>query len=177
MRKNRFSRCARASAALAAGAFVLSSVPAVAAPPAIPPGPPVDASGEQEFGAGELCAFPVLLEFVGKSKLIGDPEGNHKVTSPGFKVTTTNLATGESVKYTATGSTRYTVAVNEDGEYYEAVSTGQNLLFSPELGGLFFVRGTVNFAVDLNKSEEVRAFATEETLDEFNSVNICDPLS
>ncbi|MCY1675589.1 hypothetical protein OVA06_12880 [Pseudarthrobacter sp. SL88] len=152
------------------------AAPATAAPPV---------SADQtlpDFGAGELCAFPVRIEITGKTKLIGDWLEDHKTTSPGFKVTTTNLASGKTVKYTATGSSRYTVATDKAGnKYFEVVSTGQNLLFSPELGGLFFVRGNVNYAVTLDLPEnqqEVRPFVPSiERLNEANAVNICGPLS
>ena len=96
---------------------------------------------------------------------IGNLLKDHKTTSPALKVKTTNLTSGESVKYTATGVSRYTVAIDENGaEYFEVVSTGQNLLFSTELGGLFFVRGTVDYAVTLDLPEnqqEVRPFVPQ----------------
>ena len=104
---------------------------------------------------GQLCAFPVRIDVTGKSKVIGDLLEDHKTTSPALKVTTTNLTSGESVKYTATGVSRYTVAIDENGvEYFEVVSTGQNLLFSNELGGLFFVRGTVGLRRDSRPARE-----------------------
>lgn len=179
--ENRFSRRTRVGAALATGFLAFSAVSATAAPPANDhrPGP---VTQTLEFGANELCAFPVRIDVKGKAKVIGDLLENHKTTSPALKVTTTNLTSGESVKYTATGVSRYTVAIDEDGEeYFEVVSTGQNLLFSAKLGGLFFVRGTVDFAVthDLpDEQQEVRPFVpTVDDLDEVNAVNICDPLS
>ena len=179
--ENRFSLRTRAAAALATGFLAFSAVPATAAPPANDhrPGP---ADQTLEFGAGQLCAFPVRIDVTGKSKVIGDLLKDHKTTSPALKVTTTNLTSGGSVKYTATGVSRYTVAIDEKGvKYFEVVSTGQNLLFSTELGGLFFVRGTVNYAVTLDLPEnqqEVRPFVPSiDDLDEVNAVNICDPLS
>lgn len=179
--ENRFSRRTRAAAALATGLLALSAVPATAAPPANDHRP-VPVSQTLQFGAGELCAFPVRIDVTGKTKVIGNLLEDHKTTSPALKVTTTNLTSGESVKYTATGVSRYTVATDENGEeYFEVVSTGQNLLFSAELGGLFFVRGTVDFAVTLDLPEnqgEVRPFVPSiDDLDEVNAVNICDPLT
>jgi hypothetical protein len=173
--ENRFSYRTRAAAALATGLLAFSAVPATAAPP-------VPADQVLQFGAGELCAFPVRIEVTGKAKVIGDPLKDHKTTSPGLKATTINLASGKSVKYTATGSSRYTVAIDENGQkYFEVVSSGQNLLFSAELGGLFFVRGNVNYAVSLDLPEnqqEVRPFVPSvDDLDQVKAVNICDPLS
>jgi len=162
-------------ATVAAAALTGLAAPATAVPPS-----PADQT--LQFGAGELCAFPVRIEVTGKTKVIGDLLKNHITTSPGFKVTTTNLTSGETVKYTATGSSRYTVATDSSGnEYFEVVSTGQNLLFSAALGGLFFVRGNVDYAVTLDLPEnqqEVRPFVPSiDQLNEANAVNICAPLS
>ncbi|WP_426766159.1 hypothetical protein ACP3TD_06210 [Pseudarthrobacter sp. 1G09] len=122
------------------------------------------------------------IDITGKTKVIGDLLADHITTSPGFKVTTTNLDSGKTVKYTATGSSRYTVATDDKGiKYFEVVSTGQNLLFSEKLGGLFFVRGNVNYAVTLaapDKQTEVRPFVPSiDRLNDVNAVNICDPLT
>lgn len=157
-----------------------AAVAGLAAPAtAVPPSP---ADQTLQFGAGELCAFPVRIQVTGKTKVIGDLLENHITTSPGFKVTTTNLTSGETVKYTATGSSRYTVATDDKGnKYFEVVSTGQNLLFSEKLGGLFFVRGNVKYAVTLavpDDQKEVRPFVPSiDQLNEANAVNICAPLS
>jgi hypothetical protein len=179
--QNRFSRRTRAAAALATGVLALSAVPATAAPPDNDHRP-VPADQSFEAGAGELCAFPVRFDITGKAKVIGNLLEDHKTTSPAFKATITNLASGESVKYTITGVSRYTVAVDDNGEeYFEVVSTGQNILSSVELGGFFFVRGTVDYAVTLDlpiDQREVRPFVpTVDDLGEVNAVNICDALS
>lgn len=174
--KKWLTRIAMPITVAAAAAFAGVAGPASAAPPV---------SADQtlpDFAAGQLCAFPVRIEITGKTKVIGDLLGDHKTTSPGFKVTTTNLDSGKTVKYTATGSSRYTVATDKTGKkYFEVVSTGQNLLFSAELGGLFFVRGNVNYAVTLDLPEnqqEVRPFVPSiNRLNEVNAVNICGPLS
>ena len=173
--ENRFSRGTSIAAALATAFLAISAVPATAAPPV-----PVDQT--LRFEAGQLCAFPVLIEVTGKTKVIGDLLKDHKTTSPGFKVTTTNLTSKESVTYTATGGSRYTVATDKNGvKYFEVVSTGQNLLFSAKLGGLFFVRGNVNYAVTLDlpdDQQEVRPFVPSvDDIGKVNAVNICDPLS
>lgn len=166
----RFAMPITVAASLAGLAAPASAAPPVSADQTLP-----------DFAAGQLCAFPVRIEITGKTKLIGDWLGDHKTTSPGFKVTTTNLDSGKTVKYTATGSSRYTVATDDKGiKYFEVVSTGQNLLFSEKLGGLFFVRGNVNYAVTLaapDEQREVRPFVPSiERLNEVNAVNICSPL-
>ncbi len=169
------NHCARAVALLTAGILGLTAIPATAAPP--------DAvSGEFNFGAGELCDFAVKIVVAGKTKTIGPLLENHKVTSPGLKVTTTALdeagrAKGNPVRYVATGTVTYTKTLNADsGEYYfEVKATGQNLLFSEERGGLFYVVGNTNFAVTLDLPDdqtEVRPFSGQAK----PAVNICDPL-
>lgn len=179
--KNKTKSVSLAAMTLAVGLFASAAPAAVAAPTDNPNRPgPVDQT--LKFDAGQLCDFPVSIVVSGKTKVIGDPLEDHKVTSPGLKVTTINETTGESVTYTATGVSRYTVATDENGvEYFEVVSTGQNLLFSAALGGLFFTRGTVDYAVTLDLPEnqqEVRPFVPSvDDLDEVNAVNICDPLS
>jgi hypothetical protein len=178
--KNKTKSVSLAAMTLAIG-LLASAVPAAVAAPADNPNRPVPfIPPHQDVPAGALCDFPVAIDVVGKTKVIGDLLGDHTVTSPGLKVTTTNTATGVSVKYTATGVSRYKVATANGTKYFEVVSTGQNLLSSTELGGLFFVRGNVNYAVTLDvpeKQQEVRPFVPNvDALDQVNAVNICDPL-
>ncbi|WP_221176624.1 hypothetical protein [Arthrobacter oryzae] len=174
--KNRNKLSARLVALLSAGILGLTAIPATAAPP-------VDSSGTLDFGPGELCDFAVRLVVTGKTKTIGPLLGDHKITSPGLKVTTTAVdsagnAVGKSVRYVATGTLTYTKAVDpKSGQpYFEVKATGQNLLFSAELGGLFYVVGNTNFAVTLDLPDnqaEVRPFSGQAK----PAVNICDPLS
>jgi hypothetical protein len=178
--KNKTKSVSMAALTLATWLFASATPAAVAAPVANPNRPgPVEQT--LKFDAGKLCAFPVTIDVVGKTKVIGKPLDDHTVTSPGLKITTTNTATGVSKKYTATGVSRYTVATDKHGvKYFEVVSTGQNILSSEKLGGFFFVRGNVNYAVTRalpDDQKEVRPFVPKvEDLDKVNAVNICDPL-
>ncbi len=171
-------RTAAAFSALLLGIGV-AALPAAAAPP-VPnpnaPGPNPFVGTPLVFAPGVVCEFGVQLDVTGKEKIIGSEKKDHKVLSPSVKITATALddagnPVGDSVRYTATGTSVYTktptppeIDLDED-YYFEVKSTGNNLLIVPNPEeeptdiDLVFVTGNVNYAVTLNKENEVRTFS------------------
>lgn len=98
-----------------------------------PPGP---VSTTETFDAGEACAFPIEVVFTGKSgfvELPGNPEFSGIATSPGLRVTVTNLDTDEAVTLNATGAFRF-VGDPATGDF-TVVAGGNNFLYGvPEVG-------------------------------------------
>jgi hypothetical protein len=171
-------RTAAAISALLLGIGV-SALPAAAAPPASnpnAPGPNPLAGVPIIFDPGVACEFGVRLDVTGKEKIIGSVKENHKVLSPNVKITATALdgagnPVGDSVRFTATGTSFYTKTPTpqesplQDKFYFEVKSTGNNILIVPNPEGeptlidLVFVTGNFNYAVTLDKQNEVRTFS------------------
>jgi hypothetical protein len=141
-------------AAIVAGVIV-SAGPAAAAPPE-----PVDVSFPNDD-----CGFTVVIDVVGKTKIIDLGDGQSIITSPGQKATLT--ANGKTVKYVITGTSHEQVM--EDGST-EVTATGRNILLRPDFG-LFLTIGNFNYARTAGGGE-LRPF---EGSGQF--VNICEILS
>ncbi|GAB16155.1 hypothetical protein ARGLB_113_00110 [Arthrobacter globiformis NBRC 12137] len=110
--------------------------------------------------AGDVCAFPVLVEVAGKSKEIGAPGDDSILIAPGLKATFTNTLTGKSVSYVITGATHNQTLAN--GNVVSTV-TGRNTIvnsiaFNQTIRpGIFLVEGTFRF--ELNGPIEVHVFS------------------
>jgi hypothetical protein len=123
-------------AALALAVALAATRDASAAPPE---------TFEDAFPVEGVCDFPVLLEVSGKSKFIELPDGRSIVTSPGLRVTLTNLdKPANSASYVITGAFHQRELA---GGRLLVVATGRNLLFDPSLG-MFLTVGRVAFEVD-----------------------------
>ncbi len=103
---------------------------------------PVD---ETPFTLEGICAFPIQLELSGKGKTIELPGGRTLVTSPGLRVTVTNLDNPDNqVTLNITGA--FHQSVRENGDQVTK-ATGRNLLLDPE-AGFVLTRGNFSFAFD-----------------------------
>jgi hypothetical protein len=88
------------------------------------------------------CEFPVLAEVSGKSKEIDLPSGKTLFTSPGLRITLTNLEELENqVTYVITGS--FLATEQADGNFF-VVARGRNLIFGPDVG-MFLTIGRFTF--------------------------------
>jgi hypothetical protein len=97
--------------------------------------------------AGQACTFAVRLSGQGKTKTIAIAGGRSIITSPGLKVTVTNLADPTSTKevtLNVTGSSHVTTDANGVSTY---VVTGRNLNLDPN-AGFVLSSGRFTFAVD-----------------------------
>ena len=122
---------------------------AVWAPPQVGAEPPtsVDFSvtfPDAEAGNPSLCAFDVLIEVQGKTKVLELPNGTTITTAPGQTATVTNLATGETLALKIPGSTQLNRATGV------TVFLGPNLILrSPAFGdvvsGLLYAKGRFTF--------------------------------
>ncbi len=84
-----------------------------------------------------FCDFPVLLETSGKAKFIDLPGARSISTSPGLRVTLTNLEEPTNqVSYVITGSFHETELATGS---LAVVATGRNLLFDPSFGWLLTI--------------------------------------
>jgi len=96
---------------------------------------PGDASGTFTVNPGDIpgaCDFPMQLEVSGKGKTITLPDGSLILTSPGLKVTVTNLDTPENqARFGITGS--FHQSTNETGQV-TTLARGRSLLFDPVAG-------------------------------------------
>jgi hypothetical protein len=107
---------------------------AFAAPPQ-----PVDTT---PFRVEGICPFPMRAELSGKSKVKELPGGRTLSTSPGLRVTLTNLEErSNQVRYVITGSflTRELGA----GKHF-VVARGRNIVFGPDVG-MFLTIGRFTF--------------------------------
>ena len=124
----------------------------MAAPPVLAQGnggAPEDVSGTFTVNPGDpnfpgTCTFPLQLEVSGKGKTITLRDGSRILTSPGLKVTATNLDNGEQATFSITGAFHETTA--ENGEVTTKV-TGRNLLFDPD-AGIVLLSGNFSFVFD-----------------------------
>jgi hypothetical protein len=89
-----------------------------------------------------ICPFPMEAELSGKSKLKELPGGRTLSTSPGLRVTLTNLEEQTNqVSYVITGSVLLTE--QSDGTLF-AVARGRNIVFGPDVG-MFLTIGRFTF--------------------------------
>ena len=103
-----------------------------------PPGP-----GDVTFEAPDVCDFPLLVEFTGKTKTI-NLDGSQLITSPGLRATLTNLEDPDNqVSFGITGPIRLTEL---EGGVLSVVGRGRNLLLDPG-GGAFLTIGRVVFTL------------------------------
>ena len=122
-------------------------------------GKPIQISGSQIFQPGQLSAeqiFPVEISFSGKAKPQTYPDGSTGAAFPDFRVTVTNLESGEAFEFVSTGHNRTTIM--DDGTIV-TVANGRNVVADPvgtggipdnlNLGdgtGVFLTAGTFRFA-------------------------------
>jgi hypothetical protein len=126
------------AAALALAVAVVVPRATSAAPPE-----PVD---ETPIPIEGICDFPLQAELSGKSNVKELPGGRTLSTSPGLRVTLTNLEEPTNqVTYVITGS--FLLTELDDGNQF-VVARGRNIVFGPDVG-MFLTIGRVTFvAVD-----------------------------
>ncbi len=90
------------------------------------------------------CAFPVLYEFSGKTKVIESPNGDTLYKNSDARVTLTNKENGKQVTYIATGTLRVTELEGGDTSF---VTTGQTVINSPNIG-ILVLKGQYAFVED-----------------------------
>ena len=94
------------------------------------------------FEAPGFCDFPVLVELTGKTKTIELPDGSLLYTSPGLRITLTNLEeTDNQVSFGITGTARERELENGAAS---VVARGRNFLADPGEGMFLFI-GRVEF--------------------------------
>ena len=86
-----------------------------------------------EFGAGEVCAFPVNIVGDAQQSALFFPSGRQMFVGPG-SVTVTNVATGASISFAQSG--RYVQTLLPDGTL-RLETNGQQLFFAlpQDVGG------------------------------------------
>ena len=120
--------------ALAVAVAVVLPRDASAAPPE-----PVD---ETPFPVEGICDFPLQAELSGKTKVKELPGGRTLSTSPGLRVTLTNLEEPTNqVTYVITGS--FLLTELDDGNQF-VVARGRNIVFGPDVG-MFLTIGRFTF--------------------------------
>ena len=120
--------------ALAVAVAVVLPRDASAAPPE-----PVD---ETPFTVEGICDFPLQAELSGKTKVKELPGGRTLSTSPGLRVTLTNLEEPTNqVTYVITGS--FLLTELDDGNEF-VVARGRNIVFGPDVG-MFLTIGRFTF--------------------------------
>ena len=120
--------------ALAVAVAVVLPRDASAAPPE-----PVD---ETPFPVEGICDFPLQAELSGKTKVKELPGGRTLSTSPGLRVTLTNLLEPTNqVTYVITGS--FLLTELDDGNQF-VVARGRNIVFGPDVG-MFLTIGRFTF--------------------------------
>jgi len=123
---------------LAAATMAALMLVAVRDVSAAPP-EPVDATIEPIEG---ICDFPLRAELSGKSKVKELPGGRTLSTSPGLRVTLTNLEEPTNqVTYVITGS--FLLTELDDGNQF-VVARGRNIVFGPDVG-MFLTIGRFTF--------------------------------
>lgn len=141
--------------ALAAGIIVSAGSATVA--PAVASGPPTRVD-ETPFVL-DNCGFDVVAQLTGKTKTIELPDGGLIISSPGQKVTLS--AHGKTVNYVITGTSH----VQFLADRIEVKQTGRNVLLLPAPDGLFLTVGNVNFALNLDGSEQRRFSGSGQVTD------------
>jgi hypothetical protein len=122
------------AAALALAVAVVVPRATSAAPPE-----PVD---ETPIPIEGICPFPMEAELSGKTKEIDLGTGQTLSTSPGLRVTLTNLEEPTNqVTYVITGS--FLLTELDDGNQF-VVARGRNIVFGPDVG-MFLTIGRFTF--------------------------------
>jgi len=117
------------SGALLAVLLLAFAGTASAAPPEPINSPPRTVSG--------VCDFPLLADLSGKEKTKELPGGRTLLTSPGLRVTLTNLEEpANQVTYVITGS--FLTTELSDGNLF-VVARGRNIIFGPDIGGFLTI--------------------------------------
>ena len=112
---------------------------ALAGPAAAAPPDPVDPT---PFTLEGICDFPVEAELSGKGKVMQLPGDRTLVTSPGLRVTLTNLdEPSNQVSYVITGS--FLLRPLGDGTEL-GIARGRNIIFGPDMG-MFLTIGRFTF--------------------------------
>jgi hypothetical protein len=122
------------AAATMAALMLVAARDVSAAPPE-----PVDTT---PFTVEGICPFPMEAELSGKTKEIDLGSGQTLSTSPGLRVTLTNLAEPTNqVSYVITGS--FLLTEQPDGTLF-VVARGRNIVFGPDVG-MFLTIGRFTF--------------------------------
>lgn len=96
----------------------------------------------------DFCEFPIQVVLSGKTKTKDLPGGRKIITSPGLKVTLTNLNNGNQQRLNISGAEHQRTLENGDVEH---VLTGRGAVFDPFVPGLqgfFLLIGRFSFVVD-----------------------------
>jgi hypothetical protein len=126
-------------AVLVVGALMALLMVAFAATASAAPPEPVDST---PFTVEGICPFPMLAELSGKSNVKELPGGRTLSTSPGLRVTLTNLEEpSNQVTYVITGS--FLIRDLPDGNQF-VVARGRNIVFGPDVG-MFLTIGRFTF--------------------------------
>lgn len=121
------------------------------------------------------CDFPVRAEVSGKLKTIELPGGRTLLTSPGLRVTLTNLEEpANQVTYVVTGT--YLTRELSDGNLF-VVARGRNVIFGPDIG-MFLTIGRFTF-VGFNEEVNtiVNTIALTPPTGKGRVIDVCDRLS
>jgi hypothetical protein len=102
---------------------------------------------DDTFTVEGFCAFSILFEVSGKTKVIELPGGRILITSPGLTVTLTNLENENQETFGVTGAYHQTILANGT---VVTVSTGRSLFLDPfgQGAGLGLFIGRWTFAFD-----------------------------
>jgi hypothetical protein len=129
---------------------------------------PVSADFIVEAGdPGGSCDFDIRLEVSGKGKTITQPDGSRIITSPGLKVTATNLDNGEQARLSIAGT--FFETTNPENGDVTTVVTGRNLLFDPD-AGIVLLSGNFSFVFDKN-GNLIQSF--EDTNGKGQVIDVC----
>ena len=109
-------------------------------------GPPIPT---EETYISDSCGFPVRVDLEGKVKELPLPGDRLKVLFPGFSSSLTNVATGENIFLSTTGTFHISFLANGNTRL---VYTGRNTYDDPFEGRLLFLIGnfTEEFDADFN---------------------------
>jgi hypothetical protein len=117
------------------------------------------------------CDFDLGYVVTGKTKTITKHDGETIVIAPGQYATLTNLESGETVTYNATGVVFGSAPDQNDVVYY--VITGRNIGFDP--AGTFLNIGRFTFAIDTTTGELHPI--VEPQAGKGQAIDICEVLS
>jgi hypothetical protein len=124
-----------------------------------------------EFGAGEVCAFPIHILGDGKQNAIFFPSGRQMIVGTGA-VTVTNVTTGASIAFAQSG--RYVETLLPDGTA-KLETNGQQLFFAlpQDVGGpaLTLATGKARMIYDMAADAVTSLRLSGRTID------VCDALS
>jgi len=131
--------------ALLVSSIVFALVMTIPTPIGVAAAPPEPVASSRDFSAGEVCAFPVRVEYTGKQKHIDVPGGSAIVTGPRVHATVTNLDTGRQVSWSLTGAIHLSPL---SADTTEVVFTGRNLLFFHSTKEWLLLRGRFRVVID-----------------------------